>query len=369
MNRLWVRFSLVIGGAILALILMPVAFRFLATTIPGLDVSGSPPILPVAVQELPPEAFAEMQEILLTGIVRILAWVAVAGAIIALLFGVWFSRSLTAPLRDLEKAAQAIEAQDLSYRVPVGGSSELVAVGAAFNKMAAQLEESEAIRRNLLADVAHELRNPLHVLQGNLQAMLDGIYPLTPEEVARLSDQTRLLTRLVDDLHLLAQAEAHQLPLTREPADIADLVKESAASFRSLAAARQIQLRVELLGVMPEVVMVDVARMRQAVQNLLANALRHTPDEGRITVAVERLGSIIQIRVQDTGSGIKAESLPLVFDRFYRIDSARSRDSGSIGLGLSIVRAIVEAHDGTVSAASPGLNHGSTFTISLPFSA
>jgi signal transduction histidine kinase len=368
MNRLWVRFSLVIGGAILAVILVPTAFRMLVANFPGLDFFDNAPVLPVVAQELSPETLAELRVILQAELIRTLAGVAIAGATFALLFGVWFSRSLTAPLRELEKAAQAIEAQDLSYRVPVEGSSELVAVSTAFNNMAAQLEESETLRRNLLADVAHELRNPLHVLQGNLQAILDGVYPLTPEEVARLSDQTRLLIRLVDDLHLLAQAEAHQLLLRREPADIADLVKESAAAFRSLAAARQIQLRVELLGVMPEVVMVDVARMRQALQNLLANALRHTPDGGQITVAVERLGALIQIRVQDTGSGIKAENLPLVFDRFYRIDAARSRDSGSIGLGLSIVRAIVEAHDGSVSASSAGPNQGSTFTISLPLS-
>ncbi len=364
MNRLWVRFSLVIGGAILVVILAPTLFRVIGLTVPGQKSAPLEGRFAAIVASLPEEALAELREAVQAELVTTLTAVAIAGAVVALLFGVWFSRSLTAPLRELEAAAQAIEAQDLGYRVRPKGSRELVAVSTAFNNMAAQLEDSENLRRNLLADVAHELRNPVHVLQGNIQAILDEVYPLNLEEVARLSDQTRLLTRLVDDLHLLSQAEAHQLPLTREPADIAVLVKETAAAYRSLASAKGVEMQVELWGTMP-IVSVDVARMSQALQNLLANALRHTPEGGKIVVVVEQVAGALEIRVSDSGIGIAPEHLPYVFDRFYRTDSTRSRDTGGAGLGLAIVRAIVEEHDGRVTVSSPGANQGTTFTLSL----
>ncbi len=219
----------------------------------------------------------------------------------------------------------------------------------------------------MLADVAHELRNPLHLLQGNLQAMLDDVYPLNKEEIGRLVDQTRQLARLTDDLHELAQAEAHRLPLHKQTVDVATLVKESAAAFRPLAKSKEVELRVELLGTIPTL-HVDAARLRQATDNLLRNALRHTPAGGRILVQVEQQDSAVTMRVEDTGQGIAAEHLAHVFDRFYRTDSARSRDQGGTGLGLAIARAIIEAHDGQIEVASPGLGHGSTFTVRLPYS-
>ena len=235
----------------------------------------------------------------------------------------------------------------------------------AFNEMAAQLEQAETLRRNLLADVAHELRHPVHVLQGSLQAILDDVYPLNKEEIARLSDQTHHLAVLVNDLHILAQAEAHKLPLLKQITDIGVLVKETVAAFEPLVAAKSITLRVELLGTMPELA-VDRARLRQAIHNLLDNALRHSPEGGAITVSVEQAQDTVKVRVHDTGEGIAPDQLPHVFDRFYRTDQARSRDKGGAGLGLAIVKANVEAHDGSVTVTSPGAGQGSTFTISLP---
>jgi signal transduction histidine kinase len=266
----------------------------------------------------------------------------------------------------LEDGAGAIARQDLSHRVPVHGSQEMVAVATSFNKMAAQLEQEETLRRNLLADVTHELRHPVHILQGNLQAILDDVYPLNKDEVARLVDQTQHLSVLVNDLHVLAQAEARQLPLFKQETDIATLVKQTASSFGSLTSARNIELRVELLGTMPESIYIDRARMRQAIHNLLDNALRHTADGGTITVIVEQTHRKIQIRITDTGEGIPSDQLPHVFERFYRIDKARSRDGNSTGLGLAIVKAIVEAHDSVITATSPGDGMGSTFSISMP---
>jgi signal transduction histidine kinase len=361
MNRLWVRFSLLfIAGILIMGLSSMIASRLVPR--PSIEVSRE---LQAAIQSLPAETWTEMQEFARGQMRTALSTFLIASSIISLALGVWFSRSLTAPLSELETAAGAIEAQDLSYRVPAHGSQELQAVATAFNQMAEQLERAETLRRNLLVDVAHELRGPLHLLQGNLQAVLDDVYPLSKEEIARLFDQTCHLTRLVNDLHELAQAEADRISLYKQPTDPAVLVKETADLFRPELEAHDISLRVELLGALPTLA-IDAARIRQVVHNLLSNALRHTPPGGQITVTVEQERNRLHICVHDSGDGIKAEHLPYVFDRFYRTDRGRSREKGGTGLGLAIVKAIVEAHDGEVTVASPGPGQGSTFSVHLP---
>jgi signal transduction histidine kinase len=283
---------------------------------------------------------------------------------VAIVAGIWMSRTLTKPMGELGDAARAIGQQDLSRRVRVHGTDEVRVLASRFNGMASQLEEAEGLRRNLLADVAHELRNPLHVLQGNLQAMLDGVYDMNNEEIARIHDQTRHLTAMVDDLHELAQAESHQMVLNRRMADIAVLVKDTSEIFQPIAASKDIELRVELLGAIPEIE-VDPDRLRQVMNNLLSNALRHTPEGGNILISIQRLGQMVEVGVKDTGSGIPADQLDHVFDRFYRTDSARSREKGGTGLGLAIARAIIESHGGWMKAESPGVSKGSTFTFAL----
>ncbi len=354
MNRLWMRLSLAFAAVfIVAVLAIGLAIRL---TNAALTEPLTPP---------PPEVRAYIKQLRTEqpwpNVTTLLAIV----GIVAIGAGTWMSHKITAPLAELEKAAQAVGQQDFSRRVPLGGSQELVAVARAFNEMAAQLEQAETLRRNLLADVAHELRHPIHVLQGSMQAILDDVYPLSKEEIARLSDQTHHLAVLVNDLHVLAQAEAHQLPLNQQVTDIATLVKTTAAAFEPLVAAPNITLRVELLGTMPQL-LVDRDRLRQAIHNLLDNALRHTPAGGAITVSVEQVQDLVQIRIQDTGEGIASDQLPHVFDRFYRTDQARGRDRGGAGLGLSIVKANIEAHGGTITVSSPGPGQGSTFTISLP---
>ncbi|MCZ7668684.1 MAG: ATP-binding protein [Chloroflexi bacterium] len=272
---------------------------------------------------------------------------------------------MTKPLRDLEEAAKAFGQQNLSQRVVVRGTDEVQAVALRFNEMAERLEKDESLRRNLLADVAHELRNPLHIIQGNLQAILDDVYPLSPEEIARLLDQTRLLTTLVDDLHDLAQAESNQLHLNKQRVDMAALVKETAGAFKPVAAAKNVSVQVELLGATPYA-SVDAARFRQALQNLFTNALRHTPEGGRIGVSVIQRADHLHITLQDSGAGIEPQHLPYVFDRFYRTDNARSRDKGGAGLGLAIAKAIIEAHQGQILAESEGIGQGTTIKIVLP---
>lgn len=295
-----------------------------------------------------------------------LLFIAAVGGLGGIIFGVIMSRNLTAPLNNLADAAKAIGTRNLSRRVPEKGSDEMIKVAHAFNEMAADLEQAEQLRRNLLADVAHELRTPLSVLQGNLRAILDEVYPLNLEEMARLYEHTRFLSRLVSDLHELAQAEAHKLPLNLQETDLAQLVQKTTDTFRPSAEVKRVRLNVEVAERVPPV-HVDAARITQVLQNLLANALRHTGEAGQITVKIEPNTTTVHLTIADTGEGIPPEHLPHIFDRFYRADPARSRDRGGAGLGLAIARAIVEAHGGQISVSSAGVpGQGSQFLLKLP---
>ena len=287
------------------------------------------------------------------------------GAVLAIVFGMLVSRWLSAPLTHLVDGTQAIARRDLSFRVAEQGSAEMREVSDSFNKMAAALEDAETLRRNMLNDIAHELRTPLTVLEGNLRAILDDVYPLEKAEIARLYDQTRHLNRLVDDLRLLAQAEARQLPLQRSPSDLVVLLEEVAELFSPLAGEKSISLDTSLP---PSTVLAAVDRMRiaQTLQNLLANALQHTPAGGDITLSLRGEEETATITVADNGDGIASEDIAHIFDRFYRVDKNRTRDTGGVGLGLAIAQALVEAHDGKIAVASAGVGQGSTFTVRLP---
>lgn len=287
------------------------------------------------------------------------------GAILAIVFGVLVNRWLSAPLTRLVDGTQAIARRDLSFRVAEQGSAEMREVSNSFNRMAAALEDAETLRRNMLNDIAHELRTPLTVLEGNLRAILDGVYPLEKSEITRLYDQTRHLHRLVDDLRLLAQAEARQLPLQRSTTDLGLLLEEAAELFSALAGGKRISLQTSLP---PSTLFAAVDRMRfaQALQNLLANALQHTPVGGAVSLSLQAEEETAAIAIADNGEGIAAEDIPHVFDRFYRVDRNRARDTGGVGLGLAIAQALVKAHDGEIEVASVGAGQGSTFTIRLP---
>ncbi len=286
-----------------------------------------------------------------------------------ILLGLAFSRQLTAPLARLTAAAYRIAQGDLSQRVPETGSAEVAELGRAFNRMAADLAEAERLRRNMVADVAHELRTPLSVIQGNLRAILDDVYPLDQAEIASLYDETRILSRLVDDLHELALVEAGQLPLYVQPIAPADVIQTTADNMAVVAEAGEVRLIVDLPNDLP-LVRADPDRLAQVLRNLVTNAVRHTPAGGQITVSARVSPAepgFVQITVTDTGEGIAPEDLPHVFDRFWRADRSRSRDmvGAGAGLGLTIARQLVEAHGGRIEAASaPG--QGSRFTFTLP---
>ncbi len=292
-----------------------------------------------------------------------LVWAALLAALLSLVLGVLVSRLLTAPLARLTHAAQTIAGGDLSQRVHVQGQDEISALGTAFNEMTASLAEAETLRKNLIADVSHELRTPLTVVQGNLQALLDGVYPLEMTQVASLYDETRLLTRLVDDLHDLALADAGQLRLERGPVNLAALAQAAVSQFSPVAETAGIKLA--LISTAAPEVFGDTDRLAQVLRNLLSNALRHTPAGGQVTVHLGTFGQQAQIEVVDTGSGISPEDLPHVFDRFYRGNRGSNRGGRGAGLGLAIARQLIAAHGGQIAAASqPG--QGTTFTITLP---
>jgi len=345
MNRLWIRLSLMISGVLFLMFFM----QFLAIT---LEQTGLKPDL-----DGPPDAPpAEIQQ-------RLFGFMAFS-IIVGTTGGFVIGRVVSAPISNLAKAAHRIGKGELSARVPARGSQELVDLAETFNKMAADLQHAETLRNNLLADVSHELRTPLTVLEGNLRAALDRVIPLDEAEIANLYGQTRHLIRLVNDLRELSLAESGQLPLEKMPIDLKALVAETVQALEPLAVEKGVTLTDEV----PQLaeVTVDPFRIRQVLFNLLSNALRHTPEGGKITLNGGIGSGVVVLSVQDSGEGLEPEQLSAVFNRFYRADKSRSRETGGTGLGLAIVKAIVESHGGKVEAQSAGKGQGSTFLVRLP---
>lgn len=278
-----------------------------------------------------------------------------------------FARSME-PLARVMAAADAVSEGNLNTRVPEDAPGEFGRLQVAFNRMVTELQRTDQQRRNLTADVAHELRTPLHVIQGNLEGILDGVYPADTAQVELLLDETRQLARLVEDLRTLSLAEAGQLPLHFEAIDVNDLLQDVATSFSGQAESAGVALAAEIHGSLLTI-QGDPGRLDQVLSNLVANALRHTPAGGSIHLRAEPLPGDpphLRITVTDTGSGIPAEDLPFIFDRFWRGDRARQKDGqGSTGLGLAITRQLVQAHGGRIAVESrPG--EGTVFTIDLP---
>jgi two-component system OmpR family sensor kinase/two-component system sensor histidine kinase BaeS len=353
MNRLWVRLSLMITGVLLFVFFV----QFLAVLLPDADDQGPMPEGVAPEQrsdDTPPPA----------EVVRRLGNFAILSLVVGLVGGVVIARVVSAPISDLAKAARRIGQGDLDARVAARGSREQVELADTFNKMAADLQRAETLRNNLMADVSHELRTPLTVVEGNLRAALDDVYGLDAAEIANLYGQTRHLVRLVNDLRELALAENQQLPLVKQLTDVNALVAETLQALDPLAAEKGVILA-DRTDALPAVV-VDPVRVRQVLFNLLFNALRHTPAGGEITVSGAQEAGALRLAVQDTGEGLEPDQLAAVFDRFYRADKARSRETGGSGLGLAIVKAIVAAHGGQVAAQSAGKGCGSTFVVTLP---
>jgi signal transduction histidine kinase len=288
-----------------------------------------------------------------------------AGLVVLLLFSfiarrlVRGVRGSAVPAADLIEAAGRVESGDYTARVREQGPRELRALGRAFNTMSARLEATEEERRRLLSDVSHELRTPLTVIAGNLEGLLDGIYPADAAHLRTILDETRILERLVEDLRTLSESEAGALQLHRESTDLARLLQEVADGFRAQADGGHVSLETSA-GDLPTLEL-DATRIRAVVGNLLANALRYTPAGGHVSIHAERVSDGVSVTVTDTGAGIEPDALAHVFDRFYR-----SPDSPGSGLGLAIARSLIEAHGGTISAASAGSDGGTAIRFTLP---
>ncbi len=330
-------------------------------------------------------------------------WMAalVAGGV-AVLLSLILARQITFPLRRLTQAARSIAQGDLSQRVGVKGSDELSQLATAFNSMAEALAANEQARRHLVADIAHELRTPLSVIQGELEGMLDGVVEPTPAHLASVHEEAVLLGRLVSDLRELSLAEAGQLELHPAPTDLGALLRRAAAAAETTAHDHGISLTVDVPEGLP-LALVDPDRISQVIHNLLSNALRYTRPGGAVTLSLalngggqegkrvegdgqkgresSRLAAVLHqaktrptdsppptsllVTVADTGDGISPEDLLRVFDRFYRVDKSRARASGGSGIGLAIVKQLVEAHGGQVWAESePGKGSRFCFTLS-----
>ncbi|OGO41144.1 MAG: hypothetical protein A2137_06120 [Chloroflexi bacterium RBG_16_58_8] len=282
---------------------------------------------------------------------------------IAILLTFLLSRRILAPVRALTGAVRGFGKGDFTRRVDFQDKGELGELASSFNSMAEDLERTERLRRNMVADVAHELRTPLSNLSGYLEAIRDGVVQPDEATIRSLSEESATLSRLVNDLQELSLSDAGELKLVIQPDDLTRLVRESVTALQAKAAAKGLTLAADLPEALPEV-NIDSHRIRQVLYNLLENAVAHTPAGGRITVTARQREKSLYVSVADTGEGIPAEDLPMIFERFYRVDKSRTRATGGSGLGLTIAKRLVEAHGGTIEVRSqPG--QGSAFTFNL----
>ncbi|MDQ4077480.1 MAG: ATP-binding protein [Chloroflexota bacterium] len=294
---------------------------------------------------------------------RATIWSVLGATGLALVLGAVLARTISRPVRDLTVATHAIAEGELGRQVAVRTRDELGELTASFNRMSSDLAQATNLRRQMTANIAHDLRTPLSALLGYTEALSEGKFQGSAEIYRVLHQETQHLQRLVEDLRTLSLVDAGELPLHRQPTPPQMLLERVALAHGAQAAAQDIQLNVEVDRDVPPVPM-DPERMVQVLGNLIRNALRHTPAGGQVTLRATSLEDQVQLQVEDSGSGITPEDLPHIWERLYRGDKARSQD-GSSGLGLPIARSIVEAHGGTISAESqPGL--GATFVITLP---
>jgi signal transduction histidine kinase len=271
-------------------------------------------------------------------------------------------RRFTRPVAELIDAASRVEAGDYAARVSERGPREMRSLARSFNAMTTRLQTNDEQRRAMLADVTHELRTPLTIIQGNLEGLMDGLYPRDDAHLDPILEETHVMSRLIDDLRTLALAESGNLKLEREPTDIGVLIRDVLASYQSKADAAQVQLSAAVPENMTQLE-IDPVRVRGVLSNLVGNALRYTPAGGAVEVVAEAVASHIKTTVRDTGKGIAPEALPHIFDRFYK-----GRDSAGSGLGLAIAKQLVAAHGGEMHAQSV-LGAGTVISFTLPMNA
>ncbi len=282
---------------------------------------------------------------------------AVVTGLIASARWLWRNARAVGALMD---AADRVAGGDYETRVAEADSRQLRRLTGAFNQMAERLQTNEDRRRELLADVAHELRTPLQVIHGTVEGILDGLYPAGPERLRPLLEETAMMARLLEDLRTLSMAEGGVLPLHRETIDPRRVADDTVEAFRSIAGEAGVRLETTHTPDAPEQIEADPVRLAEILANLLANALRHTPRDGRVTVHVSRVADEATFEVEDTGGGIAADQLPYVFDRFVT-----SADSGGTGLGLAIAKRLAQAHGGAIEVTTSA-DGGTTIRFAIP---
>lgn len=295
---------------------------------------------------------------------RALLGAGLAAFAVAVLLGLLLSGLISAPLRQMTVAARRLAAGDYEQRVTVRSDDEVGELAAAFNEMAAGLARVEQMRRELVANVAHELRTPLTSIEGYMEALLDGVFPADEATFRRVQREAARLRRLVEDLTELARVESPEFRLERRPVLLDQVVREAVAQFQPRFAEKTVALQAHLPPE-PVTVLGDADRLNQVLVNLLANALQFTPEGGQVEVVLQEEDRVARLAVRDTGCGIAPEDLPHIFERFYRGDRSRARTTGGAGIGLTIVKHIVERHGGTISVESQ-VGEGSTFQVVLP---
>ncbi len=282
--------------------------------------------------------------------------------IVMLIFVAMNFRRMFNPLDELVDASGKVAEGDYTVRVEEKGPRGVRSLTMGFNSMVERLQVNDQQRRSMLADVSHELRTPITVIQGNVEGILDGMYPADEARLQSILEETQILSRLVDDLRTMALAESGSLQLRREPVDLAPLIREVLSGFETLITEKDIRMEVRLADV--EAIHVDPLRIREVLTNLLSNALRYTPDGGEIVVGLTESVTggerTVTVFVQDSGPGIASADLAHIFDRFYK-----SSDSGGMGLGLSIAKYLVEAHGGKIWVDSE-IGQGSRISFTLP---
>jgi len=339
------------------------------------DVSGSPILLPWETNALgtlymgpgePPEIPFPPFSVIYMTVGRFILWGGLVAIALSLLITFLLSRRILAPVKALTMTARRLGKGDFSQRVQFKDKGEVGELARAFNSMAGDLERAEGLRRNMVADVAHELRTPLSNLKGYLEAIGEGVVKPDARTIRSLNEEATSLSRLVDDLQELSLAEAGELKLARQTEAVTNLINRTIAAAQTQAKAKGISIDTGLPDKLPEV-NIDSHRISQVLRNLLENAIAHTARGGAITVTARQQGKWVEVSVSDTGEGIPAEDLPGIFERFYRVDKSRARITGGSGLGLTIARRLVEAHGGEIKVQSES-GKGSCFSFTIPVS-
>ena len=306
-----------------------------------------------------------------TAVSESLVLAASASTVAAIIVSLLVTRRVVAPVREMMAASRRIAEGNYAERVQVQGSAEpdemdeLDQLAVTFNQMADKLERTELMRRQLIGDVAHELRTPLSTIKGSIEGLIDGVIAPTESNLLQIHGEADRLQRLVADLQELSRVEAGAFELSPRKVGVRELVSSAADRLAGQFEEKGVRLEIDLAAVLPPV-RADPDRIGQVLLNLLGNALQYTPSGRAVEVHARQADQVLEIEIRDEGVGIPAEHLPHIFTRFYRVDHSRSRAGGGSGIGLTIAKHLIEAHGGRIWASSPGPGEGSSFTFTIP---